>query len=50
VLEHPTASRLHAILQYDGDSKKAFLFDPGSVHGTFLNKRRLKVGVHVPIK
>eukprot|EP00878_Enallax_costatus_P023914 GHUV01025478.1.p1 GENE.GHUV01025478.1~~GHUV01025478.1.p1 ORF type:complete len:446 (+),score=174.04 GHUV01025478.1:427-1764(+) len=50
LLEHPSASRLHAVLQYDGSSREAFLFDCGSTHGTYLNKDRLKPRVHAPVR
>lgn len=48
-LEHPSISRLHAVLQFSatGDS---FLYDAGSAHGSFLNKQRLKPQVHVPVR
>jgi hypothetical protein len=42
-------SRLHAVIQYRGDGD-AFLYDGGSTHGTFLNKRRLKARVHAPLR
>ena len=42
-------SRLHAVIQYRGDGD-AFLYDCGSTHGTFLNKRRLKARVHAPLR
>lgn len=50
MLEHPSASRLHAVLQFKGAAGGAFLYDAGSAHGTFLNKRRLKPRVHAPIR
>eukprot|EP00877_Chromochloris_zofingiensis_P009069 jgi/Chrzof1/4415/Cz14g12090.t1 len=49
-LEHPTSSRLHAVLQYNGSTKEAFVYDCGSTHGTFINKNKLKPGVHVPVR
>ncbi|KAJ1652095.1 hypothetical protein IWQ61_007491 [Dispira simplex] len=39
-LEHPSVSRYHAILQFRGDQLPQ-IYDLGSAHGTFLNKRRL---------
>ena len=39
-LEHPSISRKHAILQHK-DTGDLFLYDLGSTHGTFLNKRQL---------
>ena len=48
-LEHPSISRLHAVLQFS-PAGESFLYDTGSAHGTFLNKQRLKPQVHVPIR
>lgn len=50
VAEHPSASRLHAVIQFHADSGDAFLYDAASAHGTFLNRRRLKPGVHAPLR
>lgn len=50
VLEHPSASRLHAVLQYRGSDGKAFLYDAGSAHGTFLNKKQMPSRSHVPLR
>ncbi|CAH9139197.1 unnamed protein product [Cuscuta epithymum] len=41
VLEHPTISRFHAVLQFKG-SGDAYLYDLGSTHGTFINKNQVK--------
>ncbi|KAG1652378.1 hypothetical protein FOA52_007231, partial [Chlamydomonas sp. UWO 241] len=49
VLEHPSASRLHAVLQFNGETKVASLYDCGSTHGTFLNKQRIKPNIFVPL-
>ncbi|EOY19164.1 SMAD/FHA domain-containing protein, putative isoform 2, partial [Theobroma cacao] len=50
VLEHPTISRFHAVLQFRS-SGQAYIYDLGSKHGTFINKsqvtRRTYVDVHV---
>lgn len=48
-LEHPSISRLHAVLQFSA-AGESFLYDAGSAHGTFLNKQRLKPEVHAPIR
>jgi hypothetical protein len=50
LLEHPSASRLHAVLQFRGDDGRAFLYDCGSTHGTFLNKQRVKAQVMAPLR
>ncbi|CAF1204236.1 unnamed protein product [Adineta ricciae] len=55
VLEHPTVSRYHAIIQYKsefehGQSPGLYLYDCGSTHGTFVNKKRLESKVYVRIK
>ncbi|KAL6607021.1 hypothetical protein ACP70R_042674 [Stipagrostis hirtigluma subsp. patula] len=41
VLEHPTISRFHAVLQFRNDGK-VFLYDLGSTHGSFINKTQIK--------
>ncbi|XP_068637367.1 uncharacterized protein [Aristolochia californica] len=41
VLEHPTISRFHAVLQFKGNGD-AYLYDLGSTHGTFVNKNQIK--------
>ena len=50
LLEHPSASRLHAVLQYRESDGRAFLYDAGSAHGTFLNKRQLKPKSHTALR
>ena len=50
VLEHPSSSRLHAVLQFKATTGEAFLYDAASAHGTFLNKKRLKPRVHTQIR
>ena len=50
VLEHPSASRLHAVLQYRGTDGQAFLYDAASAHGTFLNKKQIPSKTHVPLR
>merc|ERR1712072_174237 len=49
VIEHPSSSRLHCVLQFKNNSNDVFAFDPGSTHGTFVNKRRLEKRMHAPI-
>jgi pSer/pThr/pTyr-binding forkhead associated (FHA) protein len=48
VLEHPTISRYHAVLQYNGKGE-AFVYDLGSTHGTFINKRQVKAKKYAPL-
>jgi len=55
VLEHQTISRYHAIIQYKsefehGQSAGLYLYDCGSTHGTFINKKRIEPKVYVRIK
>ena len=50
VLEHPSSSRLHAVIQFKAGTGEAFLYDAASAHGTFLNKRRLKPRQHEPLR
>ena len=49
VLEHPSSSRTHAVIQFARGGAEAFVFDNASTHGTFVNKRRLKARVHAPV-
>ncbi|XP_019195353.1 PREDICTED: kanadaptin [Ipomoea nil] len=50
VLEHPTISRFHAVLQFKSNGD-AYIYDLGSTHGTFINKnqvnKRTFVELHV---
>ncbi|PWA92521.1 SMAD/FHA domain-containing protein [Artemisia annua] len=48
VLEHPTISRFHAVLQFN-KSGGAFLYDLSSTHGTFVNKNQVKKKVYVEL-
>ncbi|PRW44332.1 Kanadaptin isoform B [Chlorella sorokiniana] len=50
VLDHPSSSRLHAVIQFRSRDGAAFLLDPGSTHGTYLNKQRIPAGKHVPLR
>uniref|UniRef100_A0A0D9WP82 FHA domain-containing protein n=1 Tax=Leersia perrieri TaxID=77586 RepID=A0A0D9WP82_9ORYZ len=48
VLEHPTISRFHAVLQFRNDGE-VFLYDLGSTHGSFINKTQIKKKIYVEI-
>ncbi|KAL6909626.1 hypothetical protein ACP4OV_001285 [Aristida adscensionis] len=48
VLEHPTISRFHAVLQFRNDGK-VFLYDLGSTHGSFINKTQMKKNLYTEI-
>lgn len=48
VLEHPTVSRFHAVLQFRNDGK-VFLYDLGSTHGSFINKSQIKKQLYTEI-
>lgn len=49
VLEHPTISRFHAVIQFKrrGD---AYLYDLGSTHGTFLNKNQVEKNTYIDLR
>ncbi|KDP24318.1 hypothetical protein JCGZ_25614 [Jatropha curcas] len=48
VLEHPTVSRFHAVLQFKR-SGDAYLYDINSTHGTFVNKCQVEKRVYVEL-
>ncbi|GLT62007.1 hypothetical protein SLA2020_346760 [Shorea laevis] len=48
VLEHPTISRYHAVIQFKR-SGEAYLYDCGSTHGTFVNKSQVEKRVYVDL-
>ncbi|KAL0450412.1 UNVERIFIED_CONTAM: Kanadaptin [Sesamum latifolium] len=48
MLEHPTISRFHAVLQFKSNGG-AYLYDLGSTHGTFINKNQVKKRVYVDL-
>ncbi|KAK3267196.1 hypothetical protein CYMTET_24234 [Cymbomonas tetramitiformis] len=49
VLEHPSSSRLHAVIQFRSEDSLAFLYDCGSTHGSFVNKHQLKPQMYTPV-
>eukprot|EP00884_Botryococcus_braunii_P011771 jgi/Botrbrau1/20595/Bobra.113_1s0021.1 len=49
-MEHPSVSRLHAVVQFRRSDAAAFVFDCHSAHGTLLNKKRIPPGTHVPLR
>jgi len=49
LLDHPSSSRVHAVVQFRTKDGTAFLYDPGSAHGTFLNKQRIPARHHVQL-
>jgi pSer/pThr/pTyr-binding forkhead associated (FHA) protein len=40
VLDNPTISRVHAVLQFKKEDGTLHVQDLGSTHGTFVNKQR----------
>ena len=46
VVDHPSLSRHHCVIQFSKDCDDAFLCDLGSTHGTFLNKEKLAAHEH----
>ncbi|KAL5582054.1 hypothetical protein UlMin_014496 [Ulmus minor] len=48
VLDHPTISRFHAVLQFKR-SGDAYIYDLGSTHGTFVNKIQLEKKTYVDL-
>ena len=47
--DEPLMSRRHAVIQHRADGA-LFVFDLGSTHGTFLNKRRVPAGEFVQLR
>ncbi|XP_028801053.1 kanadaptin [Neltuma alba] len=48
LLEHPTISRFHAVIQFKR-SGQAYLYDLGSTHGTFLNKNQVEKNTYIDL-
>ena len=47
-MQHPSISRQHAVIQ-NRESGEIYVYELGSTHGTFVNKRRLQVKEHVEL-
>ncbi|CAI9113105.1 OLC1v1013646C1 [Oldenlandia corymbosa var. corymbosa] len=50
VLDHPTISRFHAVIQFSSNGGEAYLYDLGSTHGTFINKNQVKKRAYVELR
>lgn len=50
MMEHPSISRLHAVLQFAAGEGAPSIYDCGSTHGTFLNKGRLKAKTYASLR
>lgn len=48
VLDNPTVSRFHAVMQFK-QSGEAYLYDLGSTHGTSVNKKQVKKMVYTEL-
>ncbi|XP_051202368.2 uncharacterized protein [Lolium perenne] len=48
VLDHPSISRFHAVLQFRNDGE-VFLYDLGSTHGSSINKTQIKKKLYTKI-
>ncbi|KAL6961098.1 hypothetical protein U1Q18_038863 [Sarracenia purpurea var. burkii] len=48
ILEHPTISRFHAVLQFKRNGG-AYIYDLGSTHGTFVNKNQVKPKIYAQL-
>ena len=49
VLDHPSSSRVHAVVQFRSDGA-SFIYDNASTHGTLVNKNVLKPKVYAPLR
>ena len=50
VLNHPSISKKHAKIDYDIQTKNAFLIDLNSTHGTYINDMKLNPNESIKIK
>jgi len=48
MLEHPSISRQHAVIQFR-ETGECYIYDLGSTHGTFVNKTPIQPRSHRPI-
>eukprot|EP00347_Sterkiella_histriomuscorum_P006871 403351118 len=48
LMENPTISRKHAIIQHK-DTGDIFIYDLGSTHGTFVNKRQIPANQYIKL-
>lgn len=48
-LEHDSVSRQHAVIQHRSTGQ-VYVYDLNSTHGTFVNKRKVKPMVYVPLR
>lgn len=49
VMEHQSVSRKHAVIQFR-DNSTVYLYDLGSTHGSFINKRRIPPHIYTELK
>lgn len=54
-MSHPTVSRFHCVLQFrvtgDADNPPGYyIYDLGSINGTYLNKNKLKPNIYVRVQ
>jgi len=49
VLEHPSISREHCLLQFRETTGQVYMYDLGSGHGTFINKKRIPAKEYVEL-
>lgn len=50
VLEHPSLSRVHALLAFDAANQRWLIQDMQSTHGTFVNRKQLSALNFVPLE
>lgn len=50
IVQHPSCSRLHCVLQFKAGTSDVFVYDCGSTHGTFVNRRQLRAHAFMPLR